>query len=269
MASLPGDKVVGVEILRADSIGYPLAQQFKSLLKGHRFESLSRRGKYLLMDLDRGAGLAVHLRMSGRLLLAERGSPDGNHLRVRIRLESGRELRFEDMRVFGRIWFVPPGKSFEDIIPGLAELGVEPLEVLTGSYLRSVFRNKIQAVKPALLDQHLIAGIGNIYADESLFEAGINPLRKAMSLSADELDRLAETIRLVLSRAIDLGGSSIRDYTDSQGVNGNYQDESLVYGRAGQSCRRCQTVIQVVRLAGRSTHFCHQCQPRRPRRLKN
>lgn len=265
---LPGDKIVGVEVLRPDSIAHPSAREFSRLLPGHKFEELSRRGKYLLLYLDKGAGLACHLRMSGRLLLVERKRSADRHLRVRIKLESGRELHFEDMRVFGRLWYVPPSKTFEEVVSGLRELGVEPLENLSASHLQEAFKNRNQAIKSSLLDQTVIAGIGNIYADESLFEAGINPLRSARDLALDELQALTEKIRIVLGRAIEAGGSSIKDYTDSAGVNGSYQDESLVYGRVGQPCRRCATAIERVRLIGRSTHFCRQCQPRRVKRRR-
>jgi formamidopyrimidine-DNA glycosylase len=265
---LPGESVLAVEVLRSDSIAYPEVGQFCELLVGHRFQKLMRRGKYLLIELDRNAGLAVHLRMSGRLLLVDKKVKAGPHLRVRIKISGGRELRFEDMRVFGRLWYVPSGSQFEKIVSGLAELGVEPLEALSASDLKVALANRSQAIKSSLLDQTVIAGIGNIYADESLFEAGINPLRSARDLSLDELVRLAEKIKIVLERAIALGGSSIRDYTDSSGVNGSYQHESLVYGRAGQPCRVCATAIERIRLVGRSTHFCKQCQPARGKKRK-
>ncbi len=258
---LPGKRIVFVEVLRPDSIGHPTARQFCRLLPGHLFASVARRGKYLLASFDNGAGLAVHLRMSGRLLVAEPGTPAGSHLRVRMRLDDGLELRFEDMRVFGRLWYVPYGRAFEEVIPGLAELGPEPLAGFAGRHLKEAFRNRRQAVKSALLDQTLVSGIGNIYADESLFEAGIHPAKSACELKAAELNCLAEKIRLVLSRAIELGGSSIRDYRDSYGVNGSYQHQSLVYGRAGQPCRRCGRKVEKVKLSGRSTHFCPHCQP--------
>lgn len=265
---LPGERVLAVDVLRPDSIGFPDAEAFASRLPGHKFESVLRRGKYLLISLDNNAGLAAHLRMSGRLLIADKKRTPPRHLRVRIRLASGRELHFEDMRVFGRLWYIPPGKNFAEIIPALSQLGVEPLTDLTPDYLEKAFANRTQSIKAALLDQTLIAGIGNIYADESLFQAGISPLRSAKNLRRDELALLSSTIRMVLERAIELGGSSIRDYTDSLGVNGNYQHYSLVYGRQGEPCRQCTNPIERVRLAGRSTHFCKKCQPRRANRLK-
>jgi formamidopyrimidine-DNA glycosylase len=260
--SLLGDAITKVEVLRDDSIGHPSPELFAGLLPGHRFVDVGRRGKYLLIKLSAGAGLAVHLRMSGRLLLTKGRAKSSKFLRVRIVLESGRELWFEDMRVFGRLWFVPPDSTFETVIPGLAELGIEPLPQLSGFSLLKLFKNKTQAVKSALLDQRLIAGIGNIYADESLFLAGVHPQTKAGSITLQQANRLANQIKIVLEKAIALGGSSVRDYTDSRGVNGNYQNDAGVYGRAGQPCRVCGKAIKRLKLAGRSTHFCPQCQSR-------
>ncbi len=252
--------MVAVQVLRRESIGHPGPRQFCTGLTGHRFEDISRRGKYLLFHLDRGAGLAVHLRMSGRLILAEALKTPASHLRVRISLASGRELQFEDMRVFGRLWYVPAGKEFGEIVPGLAELGVEPLTDLTAAHLAEGFARRTQAIKSALLDQHVVAGIGNIYADECLFLAALHPLRSAKTLKRAELEKLVLAIRAVLTTAIELGGSTVRDYTDSRGVNGSYQEESWVYGREGEPCRRCASAVVKVRLAGRSAHFCPRCQ---------
>lgn len=290
--ALAGDAIVAVEVLRDASIAFPDVDDFISSLPGHKFGQVLRRGKYLLIELDRGAGLACHLRMSGRLLVrqgsesaAKASKTNGTiratkatkttikaantakttrapqFLRVRIMLASGRELHFEDMRVFGRLWFKPKGKTFEDVIPSLLQLGVEPLESLTSAYLRTAFKGKNQAVKTALLDQHILAGVGNIYADESLFLSGIHPTIAAGKVSEEQLIKLVENVQLVLSRAIESGGSTLRDYTDSSGVNGNYQNLAWVYGREGEPCRQCSSLIERIKLNGRSSHFCIQCQP--------
>lgn len=258
---LPGSVVSEVDVLRDDSIGYPAVEEFIAQLAGHRFESVTRRGKYILINLDRGAGLACHLRMSGRLMVVKDLQQPGRFLRVRIGLKDGRELRFEDMRVFGRLWYVPSGKTFVDVIPTLGELGVEPLDEMSGAILSGLFDGKKQPVKTALLDQRLIAGIGNIYADESLYQAGINPLRPAGTLKRAELDKLAHEIQKVLKRAIKNRGSTLSDYRDSEGVNGNYQNKAGVYGREGLACRICKSEIERVKIAGRSSHFCLVCQP--------
>lgn len=280
--ALVGDAIVAVEVLRDASIAYPDVDIFIASLPGHKFGKVLRRGKYLLIELDRGAGLACHLRMSGRLLL--RDGIEANteipkytkttkkakitktvripqFLRVRFMLASGRELHFEDMRVFGRLWFKPKGKTFEDVIPSLALLGVEPLESLTSEHLARAFKGKVQAVKTALLDQHILAGVGNIYADESLFLSGIHPTVSASKVTPEQLVKLVDNVQLVLSRAIESGGSTLRDYTDSSGVNGKYQNVAWVYGREGEPCRQCSSVIERIKLNGRSSHFCSQCQP--------
>lgn len=265
--ALAGDAIVAVEVLRDASIAYPTVEGFVAGLPGHKFGKVIRRGKYLLIELDRGAGLACHLRMSGRLLVRHTTAEDKTRfLRVRIMLASGRELHFEDMRVFGRLWLKPKGMTFEEVIPSLAKLGVEPLESLTSAHLASAFKGKIQAVKTALLDQNILAGVGNIYADESLFLSGIHPTIPASKVSQEQLVLLVENIRSVLSHAIESGGSTLRDYTDSNGVNGNYQNLAWVYGREGEACRQCSTTIVRIKLNGRSSHFCLQCQPlkRRP-----
>ena len=263
LQSLLIDRLIeDVQVLRKESIAYPRPEEFAAKLKGHRFKNFSRRGKYLIIGLDKGAGFACHLRMSGRLICLNQTTKPGAFLRVRIILDKGKELRFEDMRVFGRLWYVPKGKQFEDVIPALASLGVEPLSGLSAKYLQESFAFRNQCVKGALLDQSVIAGIGNIYADEALFLSGINPQIPAKRLKAKDLERLAEQIQLVLGRAIEMGGSTLRDYKDAYGVNGNYQTDSWVYGRKGKICRVCQKGdIQSVKLAGRTAHFCSQCQP--------
>lgn len=255
-----GEVVKEVKVLRDESVGHPTKTQFERLLKGHAFENATRRGKYIVIDLSHGAKLVVHLRMSGRLVVRKKfGEP--SFLRVRILLESGRELHYEDMRVFGRLWYVPQGAAVNEVVSGIGDLGVEPLTDLTAEYLHKAFKKKSQPIKNTLLDQRIIAGIGNIYADESLFLSGINPLRPASSLKKDEIEVLVQQIIKVLERAIELGGSSLRDYSNLEGVNGNYQDTSQVYGREGEKCKKCKTKIERTKLAGRSSHYCPKCQP--------
>lgn len=261
-AHLTGDVIKSVEILREQSIASPSPKDFAKGLVGRRFKETRRRGKYLLCHLDGGRGLGVHLRMSGRLLICEKRAKS-SFLRVRMKLESGRELRFEDMRVFGRLWFVEKGQKFEEVIPALVELGVEPLDELSAEYLEKAFKRKRQPIKSALLDQTVIAGIGNIYADEALFKAAIHPLTPACKIKTAQLAKLCTVIEETLGRAIELGGSTLRDYTDSMGVNGNYQNDAWVYGRKGEECRLCHNPIERVKIAGRSAHFCGKCQRKR------
>lgn len=264
LKTIIGESIATVEIYRTESIAYPSPKQFTALMPGHRFVDIDRRGKYLLLHLIGKQGkalLVLHLRMSGRLLLLEKGTKNtGQFLRVRLILKSSRQLLFEDMRVFGRLWFVPPDIELATIVPALTKLGPEPLTGLTTIQLRQVFQGRRQVIKAALLDQTLIAGIGNIYADEILFQARVNPLTPAGQLTTKQYKSLAQVIPRILEQAINHGGSSLKDFKDSQGINGNYQNVSLVYGRAGKSCRVCGTVIGRLKIAGRSSHFCPKCQ---------
>lgn len=257
---LVGDSFAGVRVLREDSVGYPAVKDFVKGLTGRTVVAAKRRGKYLLLELDSNAGLGVHLRMSGRLIVADEKHREAQFLRVLIKLKSGRELRFEDMRVFGRMWYVPPGEDFLKVIPALQELGPEPLEGLTAEHLVSAFRGKKQAIKTALLDQTIIAGLGNIYADEVLFQTGIHPLSLAGSITEKDAEKLVVAIAKTLKKAIKHGGTTLRDYANSEGVNGNYQHQSWVYGREDEPCRVCGTEIERIKLAGRSAHFCGNCQ---------
>ena len=262
---LPGDAIVSVQILRNTSIGTDIVQ-FASDMVGHCFKSVRRRGKYILIDFDNDAGLVCHLRMSGRLLIRPDAKPqDKRFLRVRIGLESGRQLHFEDMRVFGRLWYKPVDMTFEQIVPTLGELGVEPLDDLTARFLLDAFAGKQQAIKTALLDQRIIAGVGNIYADESLFLAGIHPARPGNTLHSHEIEKLHKAIQTVLARAIahhgsSLGRSSIQNYARPGGEAGEFQGEHKVFQRTGEPCLACGEQIQRIVITQRSTHFCPVCQ---------
>ncbi len=260
--SLAGERIESVKVLREQSIACPSAKSFAKLVPGRVFSDFVRRGKYLLMSFDDGSGLACHLRMSGALVVKTKEEEKDKHLRVLFKMQSGKELHFEDMRVFGRLWFVKSSTKFQEVIPALNKMGPEPLTDLTHNYLQEKLATRSQSIKAALLDQELIAGIGNIYADEVLFLTGVHPQTRASDLSTAKLKKLVENIRFVLEQAIVAGGSSIRDYKDSFGVNGNYQNEALVYGRVGLSCTKCERKIERVKLAGRSAHFCPRCQRR-------
>ncbi len=258
--ALAGERIAEVVVLRTQSIAHPSAKQFAKLVPGHMFSEFVRRGKYLLMHFDDGSGMACHLRMSGCLVVKTKKEAKDKHLRVLFKMTSGKELHFEDMRVFGRLWYVKQGSSFAELIPALTKMGPEPLTDLSSKYLQEKFSGRRQAIKTALLDQALIAGIGNIYADEVLFLSGIHPQTPAANINAKRLQRLVENIQHVLNQAIIAGGSSIRDYKDSEGINGNYQNEALVYGRNGEACHKCGRLIKRVKLGGRSSHFCPRCQ---------
>ncbi len=196
----------------------------------------------------------VHLGMTGRLLVTTPDAPVAAHTHARLSLASGRELRFVDPRRFGRLEFRDLGRSAPFQPPG-----AEPLAVGADEFA-ALFRGRRLPIKAALLNQNLLSGVGNIYADESLFHAGIRPRRRAGRLTRAELERLRLALREILSHAIRLGGSSVSDYVDAGGERGFFQLEHCVYQRAGLPCPRCYALIRRILLAGRGTHFCPRCQ---------
>jgi formamidopyrimidine-DNA glycosylase len=234
-------------------------------LADRRIESVHRTGKHIVVELGaknspkarEGAIEAqwiVHLGMTGRLLVTTPHAPVAKHTHARLGLESGRELRFVDPRRFGRLEFRDLGKT-----AGFAGPGAEPLTIGDEKF-RELFRNRKLAIKAALLNQTLLAGVGNIYADESLFRAGIRPRRAAGELTRPELERLRQALIEVLEHAIRLGGSSVSDYVDADGASGFFQLEHCVYQRSGEPCLTCGAMIKRIVVAGRSTHYCAKCQ---------
>lgn len=229
--------------------------EFCRQLTGRRIEDISRRGKYLLFNLDAGLLWAVHLRMTGLLLHASSGCPDSSYLRARFRLDDGAWLCFIDLRKFGTMWLVDD----ESIVT--SKLGPEPLgDDFTVGYLRGLLARRSAPIKSTLLDQAAIAGIGNIYADEALFAARISPKRAADTLSRKTIERLHVGIRQVLEEALGDRGSSFRDYLDASGRSGGHQLKVKVFRRTGEPCFECGSPIRRVKLGGRSTHFCPKCQ---------
>ncbi|MCG8368356.1 MAG: DNA-formamidopyrimidine glycosylase [Pseudanabaenales cyanobacterium] len=256
----------GGQVLLDRTIAYPSsADDFLAGLKGARLTEWRRRGKYLLGKLSlekQSAGwLGVHLRMTGQLLWLRQDESLQTHCRVRLFFEPDRELRFVDQRTFGRMWWAPPGKPLELIIPGLLKLGPEPFKAdFSVNYLAGALKNRHRPIKNALLDQTLVAGIGNIYADEALFLSGIRPKTLCARLGPRRIKRLHEAIRQVLTIGIESGGTTFSDFRDIQGINGNYGKVAWVYDRAKEPCRVCGTLIQRLKLAGRSAHYCPKCQ---------
>lgn len=259
-------KIVGVEVLLKRTIAYPLfIEDLEQNLKGLSIAKWFRRGKYLLANLtdqETPAGyLAVHLRMTGQLLWLQQNTPVSTHTRVRFLFEEDQELRFIDIRTFGKIWLISPQHQPEEIITTLQTLGVEPLSTqFTQEYIAQKLSKSKNKIKNVLLDQGIIAGIGNIYADEALFESKIHPETIAKTLTLGQIENLTKAIRKVLERAIEAGGTTIRDFKTVQGTNGNYGGVASVYGRYQKACHVCGTPIERIKLAGRSSHFCPQCQ---------
>jgi formamidopyrimidine-DNA glycosylase len=244
----------------------PRAKQARGLV-GKAILAVHRTGKHIVCELgtsqsetESTAQWIVHLGMTGRLLVT---TPDGEvapHTHARLQLASGRELRFVDPRRFGRLEFreLKPTSTKREHQPFHAP-GLDPLTIEAVEF-RTLFKKRKLAIKAALLNQTLLAGVGNIYADESLFHAGIRPTRQSGRLNADRLEVLRLRLKEVLIHAVKLGGSSVSDYVDADGVRGFFQLEHCVYMRTGEPCRSCGELIRRIELAGRGTHYCPQCQ---------
>jgi formamidopyrimidine-DNA glycosylase len=259
--------IEGGEVLLERTLAYPLSvSEFYDSITGKAIAFWQRRGKYLLAQLvnrDRQpqGWLGVHLRMTGQLLWTKQNNPLQKHTRVRFFFPDSQELRFVDTRTFGKIWLVPPQTSSETIITGLQKLGPEPFATeFSPAYFATQLSKRRRNIKTLLLDQEIVAGIGNIYADEALFKSGIHPETSAADLTPIQITRLHQAIIEVLQMAIDRGGTTFSDFLNLLGVSGNYGDSALVYGRKNQPCRICDSSIVKIKLAGRSAHFCPQCQ---------
>lgn len=264
----PHQTILGGEVLLARTIAAPAAPEaFLAALQGCHIAEWQRRGKYLLALLQTEAGQAagywgVHLRMTGQLLWLRQSDPLSPHTRVRLFFPQHQELRFVDMRTFGQMWWVPPDRSPHSVITTLASLGPEPLGPdFSVAYLQERLAKVQRPIKNALLDQAIVAGLGNIYADESLFLSQIHPCTPSHTLNPSQLGRLRGAIVQVLETSLGHGGTTMRDFRNLKGLNGNYGEQAWVYRRTGQPCRTCGTAIDRLKLGGRSTHFCPTCQP--------
>lgn len=254
---LVGHLLLGARV-REPRLRWPVPDDLNARVAGRRVERLIRRGKYLIMTLDRGH-LILHLGMSGSLRLSPDSTPAGKHDHLDLIVAGGWLLRYRDPRRFGAVlWSDAPDQH-----PLIARLGVEPLDdAFDGDWLYAASRGTRAPVKAWLMDAHVVAGIGNIYANEALFHAGIHPLLPAGKLTRPRCRRLAGAIRDTLTRAIAAGGSSLRDFVDSHGQPGYFQQTYHVYGRAGENCRLCGHAIRSTRLGNRTTSFCPVCQKR-------
>jgi formamidopyrimidine-DNA glycosylase len=227
-------------------------------MRGRRLAEPRRRGKFLLLDLDPPGTLLIHLGMSGRLLLVPETDPILPHTHLVVLLDDGRHLRLVDPRRFGLAWWLDPGEESDD--PSLALLGMEPLDERLVDVLPPLLRAHRSPIKALLLDQRLVAGVGNIYATEALWRAGIRPSRRGDRTSLGRLRRLVAEVQAVLREAIEQGGTTIRDYSTPSGDFGSFAVRLQVYGRAGLPCRRCGTTLRDLRIGNRSTAWCPRCQ---------
>jgi formamidopyrimidine-DNA glycosylase len=251
-----GRRIEAVEVRDARWVLPHKPAEFEQLLADREIESLTRRGKYFLFNLDNGASLVMHLRMTGNLLYLETDdSAELPHTRGELWLSGGGSLTFTDPRRFGTAEIVAADDYFSD------RLGPEPFDdAFSGELLHRVTRKRKTSIKAILLDQRVVAGVGNIYADEALFRAGVAPQKRAARLTRAQCDALAVTVRDALNAGIDAKGASIDDFRDAYGVKGSFQDQFLVHLREGLPCPECGGPVVKTRVAGRGTYLCRNCQ---------
>jgi formamidopyrimidine-DNA glycosylase len=250
-----GQRVVEL-VVRTPRLRWPVPAALAPALKDARVERVERRAKYLLMHVESGAAI-VHLGMSGSLRVLPRETPLRAHDHVDLSMASGRVLRFNDPRRFG-FWLWQPGGETHAL---LADLGVEPLsDAFDGDYLWERARRRSVPVKNFLMDQHIVVGVGNIYAAEALFRAGIRPRAAAGKVSRARFALLADAVRTILTHAITRGGTTLRDFLAPDGEPGYFEQELAVYGREGQPCKTCGTTIRSLDLGGRASCYCPRCQ---------
>lgn len=253
---LTGRRIVGLDQRRPD-LRAPLPSGLSERLVGRRIEGFARRGKFILATLDDGWTLLFHLGMSGRLVLD--GASRGPHEHLTFLFDDGSRLRFVDPRRFGMLDLWPSARLAEH--PSLRDLGVEPLDSgFDARLLEELLRGRRAPLKSVLMDQRVVAGLGNIYANEALFRARLCPLRAASTLGPVQIARLVAAIRGTLDDAIAKGGTSLRDYVQANGELGSFQNDFMVYDREGQPCPVCSRPIRRIVQAGRSTYFCSRCQ---------
>ncbi len=255
-----GRQITAVDLRDPLLVRRPSPAEFAGRLQGQAIVAAQRRAKYLLIELSAGDCLAVQLMITGQLLLTQPDEPVKNDTRLILDLDDGSQLRLWDQNGYAKVQLLGRGEVAAAL--GLAEYGPDPtLPDFSLADFAARLRGRRGRIKPLLLDQHFLAGLGNIYADEALFLAGIHPARQADGLSAEEVARLYEAIRHVLLTAIAKRGTTIATYRDLRGHKGQYQDELRVFRRTGKPCPRCGTPIVLSKLGGRDTHFCPRCQP--------
>jgi formamidopyrimidine-DNA glycosylase len=255
-----GNVIEQVEVTDARWVAPASVRAFEKKLTGRRLIKLGRRGKYFVAELDDGSALVMHLRMTGNLLYIPEGDavPE-SHLRGQLWLDSGGSLVFTDPRRFGTAELIPNPEELQTFLG--ARLGPEPFDdFFDGPYLYTQTHGRKTPIKAVLLDQRVVAGVGNIYADEALFRARVAPQRRAARVTKAQAELLTETVQDALNAGIDAKGASIDDFRDAYGVKGSFQDQFLVHRREGLPCPECDTPIKKIRCAGRGTYYCPSCQ---------
>ena len=267
-----------VEICRESTVAYPFKKNdFINGLQNSLIYKWNRRGKYLIAELKKidmnntnitnkynfikNGVLVIHLRMTGYFTFNNELTDPCKHTRIRLFDYKNNELRYIDVRSFGQMWWIRKELLPTNIIKGLGSLGPEPFsDNFNINYLTKVISKKTRSIKSILLDQTIVAGIGNIYADESLYSAGISPFREARTIKKNELKKLKIAIVDILKKSIGAGGTTFSDFRDLEGENGNFGLQTNVYRRTGKKCRKCKNIVEREKISGRSTHWCRKCQ---------
>ena len=254
-----GHKIFGVDVCNRQVIAYPTPDKFVEILLGRVFVSMSRRGKFLSFHFDNGDELVLHLRMTGQLLVTPEDYPQEKHTHVRIYLEDDRQIRYIDVRRFGRFWYLT--KEEADTMTGRSKLGPEPFDAaLTAEYLQTKLGAKKKAIKEMLHDQSVVAGIGNIYSDEILFASHIYPETRCCELTDADWQMLSEKIPEILEWGIQTNAMSPEEYLAGKGKEYRNTPDLRVYGREGKPCVNCSTSLRRITVGGRSSCFCPVCQ---------
>jgi formamidopyrimidine-DNA glycosylase len=254
--------LVGRQLLNLElgvALRRPWDEEWTPHVIGRTVEAIQRRGKWIILELNSTGRILVHLGMTGQFTVVEASQPRPDHLHVVFSLDVGRELRFRDTRRFGSVEYYANAQVLDAF---LAErLGPEPFEIPI-EHFRNALQKTARTLKAILLDQTVVAGVGNIYADEALHRSGLHPESRGRDLTQKQILKLKEMITLVITHAIENRGSTIRDYIGGSGLKGEFQNEFRVYGRTGEPCLACEEPIEMVRVAGRSSHYCPKCQPK-------
>lgn len=251
--------ITSVRIKEPRLIAFPELKQFKKQIKNRKISDITRRGKYILIHLEEDKIMVIHLRMTGKLLVKSSNEPLKKHTHVIFNLDHNTDLRFNNVRKFGRIYLIDDDNY--EAAGGLAELGPEPLASdFDFKDFEKLFKGRTVKIKSLLLNQKFIAGLGNIYTDEVLYRSGIHPGRKANTLNKEELKKLYENIRKILKLGIKYNGTTFSDYVNAFGEKGSFQEKLQVYQKEGQKCNKCGKIIVKDKVAGRSTYYCPNCQ---------
>ena len=250
--------ITGCNIYWDNIIAYPTSSEFKKKIINQKINDITTRGKFIVISLD-NYSLLIHLRMEGKFMFRKVGDPINKHEHVEFILDKDISFRYHDVRKFGKMYLIDIDDTYK--VKPLSELGLEYYDDnLNKEYLYNKLKYLKIPIKTALLDQSIITGIGNIYDDEILFMSGINPNRNSNSITLDECDKIIKNTKIVLDRAVELGGTTIKSFTSEEGVHGLFQNELLVHGKGGSPCPKCGNILLKTKIGGRGTHYCEKCQ---------